>query len=170
MRRRSPGDTLGRVKTLLLARHAKSDWDLVGLRDHDRPLNGRGQRDAPAMARRMRDEGVDLQHVVSSTAIRARRTADEYAAAFGLAVVEEPALYAASARTILGIASALPDDVDVAMLVGHNPGMADAVAELTGSFVEFPTCAVAECAVDVASWSELIEGAGRLLRLRTPRD
>ena len=158
------------MKTLLLARHAKSDWDTAGLRDHDRPLNARGRRDDPMMARRLRDEEVRLQRILSSTAIRARTTADEYAAAFGLAVVAEPALYAASARTILGIASALPDDVEVAMLVGHNPGMADAVAELTGSFVEFPTCAVAECAVDVASWSELIEGSGTLLRLRTPRD
>ncbi|PRB04249.1 histidine phosphatase family protein [Microbacterium sp. MYb64] len=158
------------MKTLLLARHAKSDWGSADLRDHDRPLNARGRRDAPMMARRLRDEDVRLQRILSSTAIRARSTADEYAAAFGLAVVAEPALYAASARAILGIASALPDDVEVAMLVGHNPGMADAVAELTGSFVEFPTCAVAECAVDVASWSELIEGSGTLLRLRTPRD
>ncbi|MBS1675619.1 MAG: histidine phosphatase family protein [Actinobacteria bacterium] len=158
------------MKTLLLARHAKSDWDLAGLRDHDRPLNARGLRDAPAMARRLLDEGVGVQRIVSSTATRARRTADEYAAAFGLAVREEPALYAAHDRTILAIAGALPDDVEVAMLVGHNPGMADAVAELTGSFVEFPTCAVAECTLDIGSWSELIEGSGRLLRLRTPRD
>ena len=78
-------------------------------------------------------------------------------------------LYAASARTILSVAAGLPHDVDVAMLVGHNPGMADAVAELTGQVVEFPTCAVAECAVDVATWSELIEGPGRLVSLRTPR-
>ncbi|MDR2322630.1 MAG: histidine phosphatase family protein [Microbacterium sp.] len=158
------------MKTLLLARHAKSDWGAAQLRDHDRPLNARGLRDAPTMARRLRDEGVGLQRIVSSTAIRARSTADAYAAAFGLAVVEEPALYAASDRTILGVASVLPDDVEVAMLVGHNPGMADAVAELTGSFVEFPTCAIAECAVDVTSWSELVEGSGALLRLRTPRD
>ena len=121
------------------------------------------------MARHLRDEGVGLQRIVSSTATRARSTAGAHAAAFGLAVHEEPALYAASARTILGIASALPNDVEVAMLVGHNPGMADAVAELTGSFVEFPTCAIAECAVDVGSWAELSEGSGRLLRLRTPR-
>ena len=158
------------MKTLLLARHAKSDWGSADLRDHDRPLNARGRRDAPMMARRLRDEDVRLQRILSSTAIRARSTADEYAAAFELAVVAEPALYAAPARAILGIASALPDDVEVAMLVGHNPGMANAVTELTGSFVEFPTCAVAECAVDVASWSELIEGSGTLLRLRTPRD
>jgi len=167
--RRPLGGTLVTMKTLLLARHAKSDWDVAGLRDHDRPLNARGHRDAPAMARRLRDDGVGLQRIVSSTAVRARSTADAYAAAFGLSVAEDPALYAASARAILGVAAALPDDVDVAMLVGHNPGMADAVAELTGSYVEFPTCAVAECAVDVGSWSELIEGSGRLLRLRTPR-
>lgn len=158
------------MKTLLLARHAKSDWGIHGLSDHERPLNGRGRSDAPAMARRLVEEGVTLGRIVSSTAVRARSTADEHASVHGIPVVEEPALYAASARTILEVASAIPDDVEVAMLMGHNPGMHDAVAELTGAFVEFPTCAVAECAVDVGSWSELIEGSGRMLRLRTPRD
>ncbi|MGN8025356.1 SixA phosphatase family protein [Microbacterium sp. 22242] len=156
------------MRILLLARHAKSDWDVADLRDHDRPLNARGRRDAPVMARRLRDEGVGLQRIVSSTATRAHATADAYAAAFGLPVLEDPALYAASAGTVLAIAAGLPDEVEVAMLVGHNPGMADAVAELTGSFVEFPTCAVAECEVDVNAWGELIEGSGRLRRLRTP--
>ena len=158
------------MKMLLLARHAKSEWGIHGLSDHDRPLNGRGRRDAPAMARHLGEEGIGLQRIVSSTATRARTTADAYASAFELEMIEEPALYAASARTILEVAAALPDDVDVAMLVGHNPGMTDATADLTGSFVEFPTCAVAECAVDVGSWAELVEGSGRMLRLRTPRD
>lgn len=158
------------MKTLLLARHAKSDWDAVGLRDHERPLNARGLRDAPAMARRLRDEGVAVQRVVSSTAVRARRTAEAYAVAFGLSVIQEPELYGATASTILQVASGLPDEIGIAMLVGHNPGMTHAVAELTGSYVEFPTCAVAECAVDVDSWAELIEGSGRLRLLRTPHD
>lgn len=160
----------GGMKTLLLARHAKSDWGIHGLSDHDRPLNGRGRRDVPAMARHLVEGGVALQRIVSSTATRARTTADEYASAFGLDVIEEAALYAASARTILEVAAALPDDAEAAMLVGHNPGMTDAVAELTGAFVEFPTCGVAECAVDIGSWTELIEGSGRMLRLHTPRD
>lgn len=158
------------MKTLLLARHAKSDWGSPGLADHDRPLNGRGRRDAPAMAQRLVAERIIPQRVASSTAVRAASTAAEYAAAFGLDVMEVPALYAASARTILAVAAALPDDIDTAMLVGHNPGMTDAVTELTGSFVEFPTCAVAECAVDVDSWAELVESSGRLLRLRAPGD
>jgi len=158
------------MKTLLLARHAKSDWGDPARSDHDRLLNTRGRRDAPAMAQRLRDDGLDVQHIVSSTALRARATADEYAAAYRLEVADEPDLYLSSAREILAIASRLPDDADVAMLVGHNPGMTDAVAELTGAFVEFPTCAVAECAVDVSAWSELIEGSGRMLQLRRPRD
>lgn len=156
------------MKTLLLARHAKSDWDDPRLADHDRPLNARGRRDAPAMAQRLVEDGIRLTHVVSSTALRARSTADAYAAAFRLEVADERLLYAASAHTILSIASNLPDEAGVAMLVGHNPGMQEAVADLTGEFVEFPTCVIAECAVDVASWAELIEGAGRLVRLRTP--
>lgn len=157
------------MKTLLLARHAKSDWGVPGVADHDRPLNTRGRRDAPAMARRLLGDGTRIDRIVSSTATRARSTADEYAAAFGLSVVEEPLLYAASARSILAIAAALPEAAQVVMLVGHNPGMTDAVDELTGAYAELPTCAVAECAVDVDSWAELIEGSGRLLRVRTPR-
>ncbi|MEV7632482.1 histidine phosphatase family protein [Microbacterium sp. NPDC089318] len=157
------------MKTLLLARHAKSDWGDPSVRDHDRPLNARGLRDAPAMASRLREERVRLQHIVSSTALRARTTADEYAAAFHLEVADEPALYAASSRTILAVAAHLPDEADVAMLVGHNPGMTDAVAELTGEFVELPTCTVAECAAEVDSWAELIEGSARLVSVRSPR-
>lgn len=158
------------MKTLLLARHAKSDWGVPNLADHDRPLNARGLRDAPAMARRLVDEGVLADLVVSSTALRARTTGEEYAAAFELELVEDPLLYAASARSILLVASRLPDTSETAMLVGHNPGMSDAVAELTGEFVELPTCAVAECRVDVDSWAELGEGTGRLVGVRTPRD
>ncbi len=156
------------MKTLLLARHAKSDWGDPRLSDHDRPLNARGQRDAPAMALRLLDDGVAIDRVVSSTALRARSTAAEHAAAHRLELVEDSRLYAASARSILAVACALPEDCAIGMLVGHNPGMSDAVADLTGEFIEMPTCAIAECAIDIDSWAELIEGSGRLVRMRTP--
>lgn len=158
------------MKTLLLARHAKSDWGVPGVADHDRPLNARGRRDAPVMAQRLMADGIRPELIVSSTATRARSTAEAYAATCGREVTEEPLLYAASARSILAVAAALPDEVATAMLVGHNPGMTDAVTVLTGAYVEMPTCAIAECAIDVASWAELIEDSGRLLRVRTPRD
>ena len=44
-------------RRLILTRHAKSSWDDPGMDDHDRPLNSRGLRDAPAMGQWLRDKG-----------------------------------------------------------------------------------------------------------------
>ncbi|WP_395245375.1 SixA phosphatase family protein [Agromyces sp. MMS24-K17] len=161
------------MKTLLLVRHAKSDWGDPRLADHDRPLNDRGEKDAPAMGGRLAERGVELDLVVTSTALRARTTAGLIAAAVGLPddrVVEDERLYGASGGGILAVASGLPDDVEVAAVVGHNPGMSDAVGELTGTWTDLPTCAVATCRVDVDRWVELVERTGVLDRIDTPKD
>ena len=42
------------MRRLTLVRHGKSDWSLPGQNDWDRPLNKRGQRDVPVIARRLR--------------------------------------------------------------------------------------------------------------------
>ncbi|MFF2271865.1 SixA phosphatase family protein [Agromyces sp. NPDC058136] len=160
------------MKTLYLVRHAKSDWGDPMLDDHDRPLNDRGLRDAPAMGHRLAERGVRPDRIVTSTAVRAKSTARLLARTLGIGddhVVEEAKLYAASERSILHLASTLDDAVGIAMLVGHNPGMSDAVGELTGEWVELPTCAVVECRVDVDAWCELIEGSGELVHLDTPK-
>ena len=46
------------MKQLLIIRHAKSSWDLSGLNDFDRPLNDRGIKDAPTMAKRLLDKNI----------------------------------------------------------------------------------------------------------------
>jgi len=162
--------TLVNMKTLLLARHAEADPAALDMTDHDRPLNDRGVRAAHAMAQRLLDEGIRVQQVVASPAIRARGTADAYASAFDLPVIENTALYVAwdSPSGILTAASSLNDDLDVVLLVGHAPGMASAVTRLTDSLVELPTGAVAECSVEVDSWGELVNGSARLARLFLP--
>lgn len=160
------------MKTLYLVRHAKSDWGDPLLDDHERPLNERGLRDAPAMGHRLAERGVQPDRIVTSTAVRARSTARLLARVLGIGddhVVELDTLYAASGRGILNVAAELDDELGVAMLVGHNPGMSDAVGELTGEWVELPTCAVVECRVDVDSWAELVEGTGELLAVDTPK-
>ena len=40
------------TRRLIVMRHAKSSWDSDAHNDHARPLNKRGRRDAPAIARR----------------------------------------------------------------------------------------------------------------------
>ena len=86
---------------LALVRHAKSDWGDPRLDDHDRPLNDRGLRDAPRMARRLAETGFRPDVILSSTALRARTTAEAFGAELGVAVSLDPELYGAPARTLL---------------------------------------------------------------------
>ncbi|MFF2371437.1 SixA phosphatase family protein [Agromyces sp. NPDC058110] len=160
------------MKTLMLVRHAKSDWGQPGLSDHDRPLNERGLRDAPAMGARLRDRGSIPDAIVSSTALRARTTAGLMAEALGVgeASVEfDERLYGSSPQTILRVVGDLASDVQRAMIVAHNPGMADLAFDLTGSIGEMPTCAVLELDFDIEEWAEVEFEPPTETRFDTPR-
>ena len=71
---------------LTLVRHAKSDWSNPQLTDHDRPLNKRGEHDAPMMAKRFASSGLEVPRIFSSTAVRARMTAESFGAEIGVGV------------------------------------------------------------------------------------
>ncbi|MEK7793296.1 MAG: histidine phosphatase family protein, partial [Candidatus Hydrogenedentota bacterium] len=64
------------MKTLLVMRHAKSGPAQHGMEDHARPLNERGRQDAPQMGRFLAQQGLRPGVVISSTAKRARKTAE----------------------------------------------------------------------------------------------
>ncbi len=116
------------MKTLILVRHAKSSWAYPHLSDFDRPLNGRGKRDAPRMGRYLAERGIHADLIVSSPANRAittARTIQEYQVSPKPRIVEERSLYHASAATILRVVQAQPDDVNSLMIFGHNPGFTD---------------------------------------------
>jgi len=90
------------MKRIYLLRHAKSSWKDTSLPDHDRPLTGRGRRTAKAIARHVRENDIEPELVLCSTARRARETLDRIEPALGGAAVEvEPDLYAASATALL---------------------------------------------------------------------
>ncbi|KQP70658.1 phosphohistidine phosphatase [Microbacterium sp. Leaf288] len=127
---------------LALVRHAKSEWGNPGLDDHDRPLNDRGMRDAPRMAARLAATGIRPDVILSSTAVRARTTAEAFAAELGVAVSLDPELYGATARTL--IAAAAATRAPTVMVVAHDPGMSALAASLSdGDIDHMPTCAVA---------------------------
>lgn len=145
------------MKDLLLLRHGKSSWDDPSLSDHDRPLKRRGLRDAPRMGRLLVARSMLPDRIVTSTAVRAATTARLAAEESGFDgdVVESPDLYMASVTGILGVARETPEPVERLMLVGHNPGLEDCVAMLSGGWEKFPTAALARFRLDVDSWSEL---------------
>ena len=127
---------------LVLVRHAKSDWGNPSLDDHDRPLNDRGIRDAPRMARRLAETDFRPEVILSSTALRARATAEAFAAEFDLAVDVDPELYGAPGSTLLQKAAA--SSARRVLVVAHDPGMSALAEKLSeGEIGHMPTCAVA---------------------------
>jgi phosphohistidine phosphatase len=128
-------------RTLVVVRHAKSDWH-NDLTDDERPLAPRGRREAPAIGPWVATHAGDVDLVICSTATRARETL----ALSGLAAGEvrhDERVYAASYQDLMSVLDELPDEVGTAALVGHNPGLSDLVRVLTGEPVELKTSAVA---------------------------
>jgi phosphohistidine phosphatase len=170
----------------MLLRHAKSDWPDVP--DRDRPLAGRGQRDAPVIGRWLRDHGYQPEIVICSVARRTRQTWDLIAPELGgsPAVRFEPRAYAASALTLLYLVRELPAACRSALLVGHNPGVSELASTLlespgngeTGAGapgspgLRFPTAAVAvlEFDGDWATLGPLALAGARLLAYTSPAD
>lgn len=137
--------------TLVLVRHAKSDWGDPLLDDHDRPLNDRGVRDAPVMARRLSATGFRPDVILASTAVRARTTAEAFAAELGVAVSLDADLYGAPASTLLRAAAATR--ASAVVVVAHDPGMTVLAERLSGGGIDhMPTCAVAVFAWDEDEW------------------
>ncbi len=124
---------------LILIRHAKSDYP-PGVPDHDRPLNARGQRDAPRigawLAARQHGATRDVTCVLVSTAKRAQLTWLLASGAMGAATGswvdhDEPRIYEAPSRRLAAVVGELRESCVSAVLVGHNPGLDDLVADLT---------------------------------------
>lgn len=147
------------MKTLILVRHAKSSWQEPGISDRLRPLNRRGQRDAPEMGRRLAERGVQIDMAVTSPATRAVLTARAVLPHLGYAwddVSENELIYEASAATLMDVIRALDDRADTAMLFGHNPGLTDLVAQMRPrAIANVPTCGVVTLTFDIETWARI---------------
>lgn len=142
------------VKTLLLMRHAKSSWRDARLDDHERPLNGRGRRAAPIMARLLQERGLSPDHILTSSAVRAQDTARTVAEELGYQGPFEVTrgLYLADVKSYLTAIADLPRAAVRPLLVGHNPGISELVLTLTGTEVDMPTAAIALVELDCEEW------------------
>lgn len=159
------------MKTLLLLRHAKSDWGDSSLRDFDRPLADRGERDAPRIGKALRKRGVTPDVIVASPAARAKATvqAAMKAAKVELNITFDESIYGASSAELIKITRRLPDANKCALLVGHNPGFEDLAGRLTGSEERMPTAALACIEFQIEHWNDVDDGKGKLVWLLTPK-
>ena len=156
---------------LVLLRHAKSSWKHE-LPDHERPLSGRGRRDAPVVGQRIAEAGFSPDLVLSSDSTRTRQTWARMKDALGDPPVRWlPEFYLADPTTIFGKLAELdgPETVPGTVVVlGHNPGWEDALAEL-GHPRRFTTCNAALLQNDATTWREALNEPWTLVDLIRPR-
>lgn len=160
------------MKTLLILRHAKSSWNFTELSDHARPLNKRGKKAAPRMGQLLYAEDLVPDLILSSTARRARDTAEIVAEASGFAgeILFLDDLYHGWPSDYLLALRGVPAEHHTVMVVGHNPGVAALLEELTGDDEHFPTAAVACIKLAIEDWQQIsAETEGELVGFWFPR-
>lgn len=161
------------MKYLYLVRHAKSSWDDLSLEDAKRPLNDRGMRDAPRMAKRLKEKEVTIDQMLSSHAVRALATCRNFSNVLRYPeenIIIQPSLYHASEDGMLQVVHGLNDTLDTVMIVGHNPGLTDFANSLTGELIaNVPTSGIVAIAFDVDSWKDITWGEGKLMFFDYPK-
>lgn len=163
------------MRKLTLIRHAKSSWADISLRDHDRPLNKRGKRDAPFMAQLMASRAWRPDRLISSTAVRARTTAFQFAEALNLGeqdVLLREQIYEASTTSLINLIAGLDDQWKEVALFGHNPTFT-MVANLfyRNDFLDnLPTCGIVEIeAPEANSWEEFSPDNAKVVAVHYPK-
>ena len=161
------------MKTLLLLRHAKSSWKDADLDDHDRPLNQRGKQDAPRMGQLLAEEKLLPELIVTSTARRARKTAEHVIHASGYRgetrITSE--LYDATGRQLRQFVEGLPESLSRVLLIGHNPGLEELLEGLIGQYAPLSTAALAHVELPGETWRDLAhDSPARLIKVWQPRE
>lgn len=161
------------MKTLFLIRHAKSSWDDLSVKDIDRPLNGRGKKNAPMMGKILFDKGVRPDVIITSHAKRAGSTAKKIARELNYDkenILIEEKIYEAEIKSLLKIVNGLNNKWTTVILIGHNPGFTEFCNYLSGSdILNIPTCGVAEIHFDFNDWKMVSQDTGELKYFDFPK-
>ena len=152
------------MKTLYLARHAKSSWKHPELSDIERPLNKRGKRDAPIIGNLLKGKGVNPDLLISSPAVRARKTAVTIAEIIDYPkskIIIDVNIYESSSSELINIIQGFDDKYNSVIMFGHNPGFTMLNNYLTESFIDnIPTCGVVGIRFN-SSWEKIDSDSGR---------
>jgi phosphohistidine phosphatase len=161
------------MKTVLLMRHAKSSWADSRLADHERPLNRRGRGDAPRMGAFLAQQELIPDRILCSSAVRTRQTAEGLFEGLGqeLPITYTRDLYGGSAGDFVEALKRLGDEIEMALIIAHNPGMEYALEQFTGQWERLPTACIAQVEFGIDSWSDLNEETqGELKGLWRPKE
>ena len=162
------------MKTVYLARHAKSSWADTGMEDFDRPLNDRGKKDAPLMAKQLVAKGRIPDCIISSPAKRAKKTAKIFSETLDVAEKDIryiDKLYLAPPSVFYDLIENLEDRLKQVMIVAHNPGITDLANEMTPDvhIDNIPTCGIFAIEAAVDNWKDFAAAEKNFLFFHYPK-
>ena len=161
------------MKTLLIMRHAKSSNKDTDITDHERPLNKRGKLAAPRIGRLLKEEGLKPDFILSSSAKRARMTADAVADQCGYEgeIRVSTDLYDTGPGAFFRVFQSLPEEAQRVLVIGHNPGLEELLEALTKQVKNLPTASIVQVDLPIQSWREISEDTqGELIYIWKPRE
>lgn len=159
------------MKKLYIIRHAKSSWRDEVLNDFDRPLNKRGKQNAPFMGKRLKENGIMPDIIVSSPALRAKTTAKMIAKEIKYAkdILFNQDIYESSPSTLHKILTKIDDKCGILFLVGHNPSL-NMLAEYYVDFSQnIPTSGVVEIEFDCDKWADISSKNAKFISFDYPK-
>lgn len=161
-------------KNLFLIRHAKSSWSNPGQTDFERPLNDRGEHDAPMMGARLKDMGIMPDLIVASPAKRAKQTARRIAGALGYekdCILYEESLYHCTPGVLEKAIMQISPEARTVFIVAHNPGITDFVNSLSPKFRidNVPTCGITGIRFGQSGWSQFPEADKEVFLFEYPK-
>ena len=161
------------MKTVILVRHAKSDWGNPSLSDFERPLNERGKKDAPVMAARLKEKKIKLDAIIASPAKRAAKTAKCFAEVFGIKkdkIDFKEKLYLAEPSAFYDVIENADKKYDCIAVFSHNFGITDFANMLTNTRIDnIPTCGVFAVKVNCDKWKDFKEAEKEFLFFDYPK-
>lgn len=162
------------MKTLLIIRHAKSDQSFFG-NDFERPLNDRGKKDAPVIAKRLLDRNIVIDAFVASPAKRAKKTAELFCENYKKNtedIIFISALYHAPADVFYEVIKQLDDSFNTVAIFAHNPGISYFVNGLVAGvrIDNMPTCAVFALQSEISNWKDFRKTTKEFLFFDYPKN
>ncbi|TVQ49603.1 MAG: histidine phosphatase family protein [Saprospirales bacterium] len=162
------------MKKLIVIRHAKSSWSNSQLLDINRPLNNRGQRDAPLMAKLISRECEAPEIILCSSSKRTKQTVKYFSDEWGLEnekIQYMDALYHASTDQLMYHIRRIEENLESVALVGHNPGLTYLVDQLVRGNTpdNIPTSGVAILQSESDFWSSFDAAKVSLIKYFYPK-
>lgn len=161
------------MKTLIIARHAKSSWDNPEWTDFERPLNKRGFKDAPMIAEILKDKKIKPDLIYSSTAQRAITTAKIYSEILNFPqndIIQDQNIYEQGNRYIIDLIKKTNNKINTIIVFGHNPTMTSLSTYFSGEYFDnVPTSGTVCIDFDFDKWKDVDKINGKLRFFEYPK-